>query len=127
MTQTITDNFEHISREAAKEVHMQAMTLIATKLASEEQLSMADAVKVAEFTAKRTGVMNQEKADNLPTIHWTINNGTVTMDITPAAVETEAVEVVEEVPTEQGSATSDEKAPFTLSIGDMQPLSLDAL
>lgn len=77
-----TNSIDNIRRQAreAIEVIMPDYVLSVSKSDTPNE----DKRKALETMAKLAG-FDKEKTDNLMTVHWTINGGVVTMDVTPAA------------------------------------------
>jgi hypothetical protein len=77
--------FAAAAREAAREINMQAMVVMATKLANPD-CDPELAVKFFNATKDVAGAVPDKKADpfaNLPVFHIHFNNGRVSGDITP--------------------------------------------
>lgn len=117
------ENFDALSREAAKVLHMDALRALSEKMHNGDEQSIADLVKIGEFTGKRLSMFQNEKSDNLPTIHWTINGAQVTMEMKPAEPSA-PVEVLEDI----SAATKPEPAKEVfIPLGNLEPLDPNTL
>jgi hypothetical protein len=116
------ENFEAISREAAKVLHMDAMRALSEKMHNGDENSVADLVKIGEFTGKRLSMFQTEKTDNLPVINWTINGAQITMEMT--APKPEPLEILEDVAVPDSPPPAEE---VFIPLGNMEPLDINSL
>lgn len=111
-------DFDRISTDATKALVMTALAIIGRKLENPDELSVKDVLAVVDSGNKRLGMNQLERADNLPVIHWTINNGAVTMQM--SAPTKQAQEDVIEVEATQVSESA--KDAFTMDLTSIETI-----
>lgn len=118
---TNTD-FDKETLDAARMLAIRSAAVISELLENPEARTISDAVRVYEAANKRLGLYQNEKAQNLPLIQWTITGGNVTIGMTPAAADAApSVELVQDV-TDVTPVQDEPPATFLLDLGGIESM-----